>query len=41
MSGIKDLREILQQIHESDEFRLLNYDSKHPLYHIFSLDSSV
>lgn len=40
MSGIKDLREILQQIHEPDEFRMTERDSKHPLYHIFSLDGA-
>ena len=34
---IKDLRQILQQIHEPDEFLMEEYDGTHPLYHMFIL----
>ena len=37
---IKDLRNILQQIHEPDEFRLTELDGSHPNYHIFCLKNS-
>lgn len=34
---IKDLRQLLQQIHEPDEVILTERDGKHPNYHIFEV----
>ena len=34
---IKDLRNLLQQVHEPDSFLLSEHDGAHPTYHIFKL----
>ena len=34
---IKDLRNLLQQVHEPDSFLLSEHDGTHPTYHIFKL----
>ena len=34
---IKELKLLLNQIHEPDEFLLENYDGGHPVYHIWIL----
>lgn len=37
---IKQLKLLLNQIHEPDEFRLENYDGGHPQYHIWILKNA-
>lgn len=35
--AIKDLRNILLQVHEPDEYRLIPHNLEHPLYYIWKL----
>lgn len=35
---IKDLQQILKQVHEPDEYKLVLHDSEHPLYFIWKLE---
>ena len=37
--AIKDLKKILEQVHEPDEYKLLAHDLNHPLYYIFKLEN--
>jgi hypothetical protein len=37
---IKDLRKILQQVHEPDEYQLIPHNLEHPLYWIWKLENA-
>lgn len=37
---IKDLRKLLQQIHEPDSIELTEHDGSHPTFHIFKLSNA-
>ena len=38
--GIKDLKQILEQVHEFDEFQLSPFNMNHPTYWIWKLDNA-
>ena len=38
--GIKDLKKILEQVHEPDEYRLVPHDMNHPLYWIWKVENA-
>jgi len=37
--AIKDLKKILEQVHEPDEYRLVPHDLNHPLYWIWKIEN--
>jgi len=37
--AIKDLKKILEQVHEPNEYRLVPHDMNHPLYWIWKLEN--
>jgi hypothetical protein len=37
---IKDLKKILQQVHEPDEYELIPHNLEHPLYWIWKLENA-
>jgi len=37
---IKDLRNILKQVHEPDEYRMVPHDLNHPLYFIWKIENA-
>ena len=37
---IKDLKKLLQQIHEPDAIQLTEHDGSHPTFHIFKLSNA-
>jgi hypothetical protein len=38
--AIKDLKKILEQVHEPDEYRLVPHDLTHPLYWIWKIENA-
>jgi len=38
--GIKDLKKILEQVHEPDEYRLVPHNMGHPTYWIWKLENA-
>ena len=38
--AIKDLKKILEQVHEPDEYKLVPHDLKHPLYWVWKIENA-